>query len=227
MLDERLQLAARMFTPCTLGADIGTDHGLLPCYLLSQGICQRMILSDVSPKALRHAEAQVLSQQLHDKATLVCADGLKALPDKPCGCVSIMGMGGETIAGILTQGYHRLQGAALVLSAHTDLPLVRQAVQQIGYHFVREELCRAAGRFYVVWKALPGAVLQSEDDLRFGNLLRQPVTPLHRDYFSWRINVLSHRLSGLLSAREQDSTAIAALRHDIACYQARLEASPC
>ena len=52
MLDERLSLAAQLYEPCALGADIGTDHALLPCYLLTHNICQEMILADVSPKAL-------------------------------------------------------------------------------------------------------------------------------------------------------------------------------
>ena len=56
MLDERLSLAAQLYEPCALGADIGTDHALLPCYLLTHNICQEMILADVSPKALLHAE---------------------------------------------------------------------------------------------------------------------------------------------------------------------------
>lgn len=222
MLDERLSLAAALYEPCALGADIGTDHGLLPCHLLKENICQRMIFADVSPKALRHAEEQVQHQHLSDRAQLICADGLDALVE-PCGCVSVMGMGGETIASILTRGKDKLQAAVLVLSAHTDLHLVRQAVQDIGYHIVREELCRAAGRFYVVWRAEPGAAQLTDEEIRFGPLLMQRMTPMLREYITWRMAVLGDRLHGLLSAREPDQAAIAAIRSDIAFYQAKLE----
>ena len=51
-LDERLSLAMDLFPACEEGADIGTDHGRLPCRLLEEGRCRRMILSDISPKAL-------------------------------------------------------------------------------------------------------------------------------------------------------------------------------
>ena len=222
MLDERLSLAAALYEPCEVGADIGTDHGLLPCHLLKENICQRMIFADVSAKALRHAEEQVQHQRLGDRAQLICADGLEALVE-PCGCVSVMGMGGETIASILTRGKDKLQGAALVRAAHTDLHLVSQAVQDLGYHIVREELCRAAGRFYVVWRAEAGAAALTPDEIRFGTLLMQRMNPMLREYITWRMAVLGERLRGLQAAREPDEAAIAAIQYDIAYYQAKLE----
>ena len=78
-LDERLSLAMDLFPACEEGADIGTDHGRLPCRLLEEGRCRRMILSDISPKALSRAEALVQRRGLQGRATLVVADGLDAL----------------------------------------------------------------------------------------------------------------------------------------------------
>lgn len=75
MLDERLSLAAQLYEPCALGADIGTDHALLPCYLLTHNICQEMILADVSPKALLHAEESVRRHHLEKRAHVRLADG--------------------------------------------------------------------------------------------------------------------------------------------------------
>ena len=211
MLDERLSLAAALYTPCDLGADIGTDHALLPCHLLRSGTCRRMILADISEKALSHARAQVAQQHLEASARLVLANGLDAL-DEPCGCVSMMGMGGESIARMLSRGANRLHGASLVLSAHTDLPLVRQSVQASGYHFVREELCRAAGRFYVVWKAEPGPAEYT------------PREPLLGEYLRWRCAVMEDKLRGLRVASRQDECAIAEIESDLAVCRRKLEA---
>ena len=222
MLDERLSLAAELYTPCELGADIGTDHGQLPCYLLQSGKCQRMIFADVSPKALSRAEAEVQRQGLQDRAILVCADGLDALTET-CGCVSAMGMGGETLAGILTRGQHKLKGAALVLSAHTELHLVRQALQDIGYRVTREVLCRAAGRFYVFWHALPGNAAATPEEILYGSYLLRDKTPLLREYLTWRIKVIQAKLDGLLSASVPDEAAIAQAQADIAFYRVKLE----
>ena len=164
MLDERLALAAALFQPCSTGADIGTDHGLLPCRLLEQGVCQRMILADVSPKALDRARAEVRRRGLSDRTVLRCADGLDAL-EEPCGCVSITGMGGRTIAGILRRGRERLRGAALVLCAHTERAETRACLQEIGYRIDREEPCLCNGHAYVVWRAEPGEMRLSPMEL--------------------------------------------------------------
>lgn len=223
MLDERLSLAAALYTPCGLGADIGTDHALLPCHLLREGTCRRMILADISEKALSHARAQVARQHLESRARLVLADGLDAL-DEPCGCVSIMGMGGESIARMLARGTARLQGAALVLSAHTDLPLVRRSVQDAGYHFVREELCRAAGRFYVVWKAEPGWATLTPQELRLGPLLMEGSSPLLGDYLRWRCAVMEDKLRGLRSASRQNECVMDEIEADLAVCRRKLEA---
>ena len=224
LIDERLSLAASLYEPCALGADIGTDHGLLPCHLLEANICKRMILADVSAKALRHAEALVKARGLEARALLRRADGLDALT-QPCGCVSMMGMGGETLAGILRRGQDRLQGAVLVLSAHTEQPLVRRAIQDIGYRLTREELCQAAGRFYVCWRAEPGEALLSGEAIRYGSLLWERMTPLLRAYLDHRIAFTRSKLAGLLSASSPDDDAIADARRDLDWYLAKEDES--
>lgn len=222
MLDERLALVADMYERCEWGADIGTDHAYLPRYLLKSGICQRMIAADVSEGALSNARATLTRSRLLDRAVLTLADGLDAL-DRLCGCVSVTGMGGDTMASLLRRGAHRLGGAVLVLSAHTELPLVRRAVSDVGYHFVREELCRAAGRFYVCWRAEPGNMPLSEDECHFGTLLWQEPTALHREYALWRMNVSRKRLEGLLKAAGPDRDAIRSAREEISFYQEKSE----
>ena len=100
MLDERLTLVAAMYEPCEWGADIGTDHAYLPRHLLKAGICQQMIAADISEGALSNARATLTRAKLLDRAVLTLADGLDAL-DRACGCVSVTGMGGDTMADLL------------------------------------------------------------------------------------------------------------------------------
>ena len=226
MLDERLSLAASLYAPCEWGADIGTDHAFLPCHLLRTGVCQHMIAADVSPKALARARKNLTQQGFIDRAEVVLADGLDAV-NRPCGCISVMGMGGETMAEILRNGQDKLRGAVLVLGAHTELALVRQAIQEVGYHIVQERLCRAAGRFYVFWRAEVGAAEMTQEELRYGSLLWQEAAPLLWEYAQWRLEIHRERLRGLLSAAHQNEQAIRESQADIEFYSNRLEELSC
>lgn len=226
MLDERLSLAAELYEPCDWGADIGTDHAFLPCHLLRAGICQHMIAADVSENALARARANLTRQHLIDRAEVVLADGLNAL-NRKCGCVSVMGMGGELMARILREGQDKLQGAVLVLGAHTELHLVREAIRDIGYHIVQERLCKAAGRFYVFWRAEADPADMSAEELRYGKLLWQGDQALLREYAVWRRRVHQDKESGLLAATIRDEAAISEVQADIAWYTTKLEELTC
>lgn len=226
MLDERLSLAAALYEPCEWGTDIGTDHAFLPCHLLRAGICRHMIATDVSEKALSRARQNLTRQRLIDRAEVVLADGLDAVTH-PCGCISVMGMGGELMGKILRRGQDKLQGAVLVLGAHTELNLVRQAIRDIGYHIVQERLCKAAGRFYVFWRAENGSADMSAEDIRYGRLLWVEECTLLREYAAWRRRVLQDRERGLLAATNPDTDAIREVQADIAWYTTKLEELSC
>ena len=226
MLDERLSLAASLYEPCDWGADIGTDHAFLPCHLLRTNICRHMIAADVSEKALARARENLTRQRLINRAEVVLADGLQAV-NRPCGCISVMGMGGELMARILRDGQDHLHGAVLVLGAHTELHLVREAIRDVGYHIVQERLCKAAGRFYVFWRAEAGLEDLSSMAIRYGGLLWQEHTPLLQDYAQWRRRVLQDKERGLLAASVPDEDEIREVQADIAWYTKKLEELTC
>ena len=226
MLDERLSLAASLYEPCEWGADIGTDHAFLPCYLLRTNICKHMIAADVSEKALARARENLTRQHLIAQAKVVLADGLEAITH-PCGCISVMGMGGELMGKILRRGRDRLQGAVLVLGAHTELNLVREAIRDVGYHIVQERLCKAAGRFYIFWRAEAGFEDMSSMDIRYGGLLWQEDADMLGEYAAWRRRVLQDKERGLLAASVRDEEAIAEVQADIAWYTKKLEELSC
>ena len=226
MLDERLTLAASLYEPCDWGADIGTDHAYLPCHLLRTNTCKHKIAADVSEKALARARENLTRQRLIDRADVMLADGLDAV-NRKCGSISVMGMGGEFMGRILRKGQDRLQGAVLVLGAHTELHLVRESIRDIGYHIVQERLCKAAGRFYVFWRAEEGPTEMSSEDMRYGRLLWQEDRPLLREYATWRRRVLQDKERGLLAATVRDEAAISEAQTDIAWYTTKLEEYTC
>ena len=218
LLDARLSLAYDLYDSCELAADIGTDHAHLPAALLQRGRCRHMILTDLSESALRNARDEMIRCRLTDRVTLRAGNGLEPL-NEACGMISVTGMGGRTIRDILLEGKEKLQGASLVLSAHTDLPLIREAVQEIGYHLDREEPCFCAGRFYLVLRARPGAREMTSREIRLGGPLFESSSDQLIPYLSRRLDVLLDRLRGLESAETPDEEQIAQVREDTEYYR--------
>lgn len=215
MLDARLSLVYDLYPVCSLAADIGTDHGYLPCALLESGKAGSMILTDISASALSHAAAETARRSLSSRVTLLTGDGLAPL-DRTCEAISITGMGGRTIRQILINGQDKLNGATLILSAHTDLPLLRRSLIEIGYTVVTEEVCKAASRFYLVFKAVPGKSEMSPREIRLGSGLFESQAECLPDYLLHRRKVLERKLKGLLTTTDASfDDQINTVREDI------------
>ncbi len=192
-----------MFPPCRLGADIGTDHGRLPLYLLASERCERMVVSDISEPALSKARELISRHHFHNRAVLMLANGLDALAE-PVQAVSLLGMGGDTMCSILTAAPQKLKGAALILSPHTELNKVREVLPCIGYHISKEAVVRSGGRFYVILQALPGDASYTEKELLLGPYLIRERPPLFRDYLLWRQRVANKALHAMKDAGDDE-----------------------
>ena len=187
-LDERLSCAAALFPACVYGADIGADHGRLSCYLLASGKCERMCVADISAESLEKARRLIALHNLSERADIQVGDGLAAL-SQPADAIAILGMGGHTLSDILEKGKDKLEKACLVLSAHTQLPLVRETLMHLSYHITEEKIAHAAGRFYVVLKAEFGSAAYDERSIFLGPRLMETQEENYAAYLQWRIGV--------------------------------------
>jgi tRNA (adenine22-N1)-methyltransferase len=212
-LDDRLQAAADLYPACCLGADIGTDHGRLPLYLLASGRCERMVVSDISAPALSKARELITRHRFEDRAVFVQADGLNALHE-PAKAVSLLGMGGDTMCAILAAAPQRLQKAALILSPHTELYKVREVLHLIGYRIEKESVARSGGRFYVILQAVPGDAVYTEKELLLGPCLTRERPPLFQDYLRWRQRVANTALKALKDAGDEEGRLTELMRLD-------------
>lgn len=192
-LDERLQAAYDLFPQCRLGADIGTDHGRLPLHLLFENRCERMIVADISLPALSKAKELITLHALDPRAEFLQADGLFAL-QTPVQAASVMGMGGDTMCDILLANPQKLQGAALILSPHTEIHRVREVLPRIGYQITDEVIARSGGRFYVILKALPGKAEYTEKEMLLGPCLMRAKPAHYAEYLRWRQKVAQKAL---------------------------------
>lgn len=192
ILDDRLSRAAALFPACAYGADIGADHGRLSCYLLLNDVCSRMCVADISAPSLEKAKELIARHGIGERADFCVGDGLSVLPQR-ADAVAVLGMGGHTLCNILRSGAEKLQGAALILSAHTDVQLLRKTLMDLDYRIDREEIAHAAGRFYVMLRAVPGRESMGERELLLGPRLMESAPEHYREYLAWRMGIASKK----------------------------------
>lgn len=224
-LDPRLSLALSMYDRCALAADIGTDHAYLPAALLLSGRCDRMIITDKSLSALEHARSTIAACGLEDRVSVILGDGLEPL-DTRCSMISIMGMGGRNISGILRRGSAHLCGAALLLSCHSDLPELRRGIMEAGYHITAEEPCLSSGRYYLILRAEKGCQKLSDIQLRTGVKLLCSRSPELKGYLARRREIIIKAVSGARKAVDPSYTCASELGSELDFYDAALAKLP-
>lgn len=100
-LSPRLQAIADLVRQGTQLADVGTDHGYLPTYLLQTGKVTFAIASDIKSKPLERAKKTVEKSFLMEKIELRQSDGLANILGNEVDDIVVAGMGGELIVQIL------------------------------------------------------------------------------------------------------------------------------
>lgn len=154
----RIHIIAGLIDKCNILADVGCDHGLVSEQALKAGKCDKLIASDISEKCL--AKARKTLRDYPNVIYRVC-DGVPD-GDNP-DFIVISGMGGHTIAGILS-GYDG--GAKLLLSPQSHAELVRGHLCGRGYKIVYDKCFEDKGKFYDIIKAEPGGAPYALDTLR-------------------------------------------------------------
>jgi tRNA (adenine22-N1)-methyltransferase len=133
MLSARLEAVARHIAG-PVHADIGTDHALLPRYLLEQGRVKRVIAVEKHPGPYARA---CLALQGYP-AEVRRGDGLGPLQAHEAQSLSITGMGALNIVAILRAHPERLPDR-LVIQAMDDCLPVRRWARVHGFHLKAEE----------------------------------------------------------------------------------------
>lgn len=155
LINSRLALAAELIEKAEVVADIGTDHALLPIYMLNKGIAKRVIACDIAKGPLSVAKENVAKKGVADKVSLRLADGLEGVLPGECDAVTITGMGGETIAGIIDRApWLKAEKQTLVLQPMSCDDRLRLYLNNNGFSITKERAVFSSGRVYTVIKAV-------------------------------------------------------------------------
>jgi len=215
-LDPRLSKIAEMLGTCKCCADIGSDHGRLGAFLIQNGQCERMCLTDISAASLEKARKLIRLLALENQTAFYVGDGARALEEKVDAAV-IAGMGGETIAEILEASGGKLDGARLLLQPNVAAPYLRRRLNAFGWRITDEALVRDGRRIYVIIGVEPGEQRLSDAEYEVGPVLLKNHPEPIGDYARFRLRVAGKALEGALNGA--DETVVEGLRTEIKIWK--------
>lgn len=203
-LQPRLQLLADMVPQGCRLADIGTDHGYLPVWLLQRGRIEGAIAADIGAEPLAHARRTAAEYGVGNIDFRLC-DGLSGIAPEEADSVLIAGMGGETIIAILSAAAWTKDGAhTLLLQPMTKTVDLRKWLAVNGYCFTEERLVRDKNYLYPVLRVKGGAWGElTELQALTGVLLADD--PLYGEYLAQHKEKLRRAAEGLRRSGREDA----------------------
>lgn len=196
-LSPRLLCCASMIKG-DYACDIGTDHALLPIYLIKSGRCQRVLATDVKDGPLAAAKKSLARYQVTDCIQLCLSDGFQKVPNKGITDAIIAGMGGETIRDILKASEAKWleRGTNLVLQPMTRSEILRQWLAEHGFTVTKETAVKDVHLYTVMQAHYTGECRTlTETECHIGKLNKNE--PLTKIYLSTLLERLNTRVTGM------------------------------
>lgn len=216
VLSDRLRAIARGLPKNGVICDVGSDHGALPLYLLSEGLCRRAIVTDLNEAPLNRARLALEGAGVAGVADFVLTDGiLDVLPMRPDAFV-IAGMGGDTIAGILSRGLPQLKpGAYFALQPMTKEERLRAFLCRNGFLIEDEISVCENGKVFLILFVRYDAVIRELDALSMlvGEHIPNRCDEASRAYLLKVTAKMKTRLKGLQRDSLKNSDEIALIKN--------------
>lgn len=136
--------------------DIGTDHGLVPLFLVNEGICDKVIATDISEKSLQKLEDR-LDENLRKKISTKVTDGFEGLEKKENQIAIIAGMGAVTIIDIISKNMDFARSLDyMILEGNIGNEKLREFLNKNSFTIVDERLVYDNKKYYDILKVKNG-----------------------------------------------------------------------
>lgn len=205
-LSNRLYACAGLVRPGSHAADIGTDHGYLPIYLISNGICESVVAADLRPMPLQAAKNNAEQAGLSDRITFCLSDGLRSVPLEGIDTVICAGMGGDTIQSIL-QGTPDIwrPGVQFILQPQAAVPELRGFLSEHGFQIAQEVFAQDGKFVYTVMEVYYGDGTTIPSERRYiPQGVKDRSDPLYLAYMARICSGLEKTVNGLRCAAQAD-----------------------
>ncbi len=186
----RLKTIASMVDSCECVADIGTDHGYVPIYLVKNDICSKAIASDINKGPVEKVRLNVKLEGLENKIQCRLGGGLTTIKSGEVQGIVIAGMGGNLIRDIIEEGIDVFKKAKFAVLQPVQNPeVLREYVYRKGYKIIDEELCIEDNKLYEIIKIGYDEKTENIDSIYYeiGKTLIEKRHPLANRYIEMKI----------------------------------------
>ncbi len=183
-------------------ADIGTDHGFLPVFLIEDRRAKRAIVSDASAHSLQKAISLVEEKGLSDKIFPRLGNGLEIISQEDhIELAIIAGMGGHLISEILGAADFLIkkEKIELILQPMQHPEILREFLLNNGFRICNEALVEENDHIYqIIHASVDGEkYFYDQSELEFGKKEHygaEDQSALYRKLLSKRRNSLRHAM---------------------------------
>lgn len=211
-LSNRLLAVASFVTNGNVLADVGTDHGYIPIYLLQEKRIPRAIAMDINEGPLQRAKEHIDIYGLKDYIETRLSDGVAALTPGEVDTILVAGMGGGLVMHILEEGKEVCrQAKELILQPQSELERVREYLWLNGYVILEEDMVLEDEKFYPMMRVR----YQNEIDMecaecllfcRYGKQLLEQKHVVLKEYLEREEKLYSEILANLMKTAVSEKT---------------------
>ncbi len=188
MISKRLLQIADLVEENKAVFDVGSDHALLPCFLVEKGICPKAYAGEIAEGPLNSGKQNIIRHGLEGKVIPVLSDGLDNAPDD-VDIVIIAGMGFHTIRHILDHCNVEKYRYFLV-QPNTDVELFREYISSHGYTIEDERIVHDGFYYQIIRFCADPHEPYTDLEIRYGPILLKRRDKVFLDYLEWRMDHL-------------------------------------
>lgn len=215
-LSKRLMKIASYTNYCEAIADIGTDHGYIPIYLVKNNKCNSAIASDINKGPIEKASTNIRFEGLSEKIKCLLGGGLKPLKVGEVNGVIIAGMGGNLIRDIILEDIEKVKlYDFLILQPAQNPEVLREFLYNNNFEILNEDLILDDGKFYELFKVKyneNAKKINVKDEISYeiSSILLESNNSLVNDYIKSKIKKYENIITYI-----KDDTSLAKKKKDI------------
>jgi len=218
-LSPRLQTIANYVKEGSIVADIGTDHGYVPVYLVENGVAKGAIAADINEGPLKNAQGYIEQKKMNDLIETRLGNGLKPINVGEVDTVIIAGMGGLLIRDILEESKELAKTIKyFILQPMVASDELRKYLYENNYNIIDEKLSKEDHKYYEILLVTHGSDYpEKEIHYEIGKKLIENKDELLKEFIEKKIkkvNEIMENLKGETTQKAQEQYEIMKKRYD-------------